>query len=172
MDEPMPPILLSNPNSKNTEIGPGRYSNLRLQGDIHLQPGLYYIEGSLTIQGTVTGTGVAFFMKDGGIRTNGNAALSVSAPTSGEHAGMLFWSAPNNTSSHSFNGNGATDLDGVLYFPKGDLTFNGNHGTQSTCLRIVADTVEMSGNSRMRSDCTAELGGREARVAGHLYLSR
>jgi hypothetical protein len=168
----MPPILLSNPKNKATEMEPGRYSNLRLQDDIHLKPGLYYIEGSLTIQGTVTGSGVTFFMKDGGIRTNGSAALSISAPTSGEHAGMLFWSARDNTSNHRFNGNGATDLAGILYFPKGDLFYAGNHGTQATCLRIVADTVEMTGNSRMKSDCTAELGGREARVVGQLYLSR
>jgi hypothetical protein len=170
--EPIPPILRSNPKNNDTELEPGRYSNLRLQNDIHLQPGLYYIEGSLTIQGSVTGSGVTFFMKDGGIRTNGSASLSLSAPTSGEYAGMLFWSAPANTADHRFNGNGATDLDGVIYLPKGDLTFNGNHGTQATCLRIVADTVQMTGNSRMKSDCTAELGGREARVAGQLYLSR
>jgi len=170
--EPLAPILLSNPKNKDTQLQPGRYSNLRLQNDIHLLPGLYYIEGALTIQGTITGSGVTFFMKDGGIRTNGSAALSVSAPTSGEHAGMLFWSARDNTSEHRFNGNGATDLDGVLYFPAGDLTFNGNHGTQATCLRIVADTVRMTGNSRMKSDCSAELGGREARVTGQLYLSK
>jgi hypothetical protein len=170
--EPLPPILLSNPTSKDTQLQPGRYSNLRLQNDIHLQPGLYYIEGSLTIQGTVTGSGVTFFMKDGGIRTNGSAALSITAPTSGEYAGMLFWSARDNTSDHRFNGNGATDLDGFLYFPKSNLTFNGNHGTQAKCLRIIADTVQMTGASRMKSDCSAELGGREARVAGQLYLSR
>jgi hypothetical protein len=170
--EPLPPILRSNPKNRDTELEPGRYSNLRLQNDIHLKPGLYYIEGSLTIQGAVTGSGVTFFMKDGDIRTNGSAALSISAPATGEYAGMLFWSAPDNTSAHSFNGNGATDLDGVLYFPRGNLTFNGNHGTQATCLRIVADTVMMTGSSRMKSDCTAELGGREARIAGQLYLSR
>ena len=103
---------------------------------------------------------------------NGNASLSLSAPTTGEYAGMLFISDALNTSSHVFNGNGATDLNGYLYFPKGDLTYVGNNSTSSNCLRIVADTVEMSGNSTLRSDCTAELGGREAKVSGPLHYTR
>ncbi len=168
--DPAPPILMSAGGSSS--LSPGRYNNLTLNGDRTLLPGLYYIEGSLTVQGNVTGTGVTIFMKNGAVKTNGNANLSLSAPTEGPYAGMLFWSSQTNTSSHSFNGNGLTDLNGFLYFPRGDLTFNGNNGTSSTCLRIVADTIKMTGNSSMRSDCTQELGGREARVAGPPRLSR
>ncbi|TIW06446.1 MAG: pilus assembly protein, partial [Mesorhizobium sp.] len=110
---------------------------------------------------------MTIFMADGGITVNGNGSLSLSAPQTGDYAGMLMMSARANASSHLFNGNGATDLNGVLYFPYGDLTYNGNNnGTSSSCMRIVADTIKMSGNSNIKSDCSAELGGREARVAG------
>lgn len=170
--DPVPPMLLTNPKKSDTVVWPGRYSNLSLNGDKTLEPGLYYIEGSLKIQGSITGTGVTFFLKNGGISVNGDAELSLSAPTSGIHAGMLFYSSRTNTSSHSFNGNGTTDLNGYLYFPVGDLTFNGNNTATSNCLRIVADTIKMSGSSDMKSDCSAELGGREARVSGPYYISR
>jgi hypothetical protein len=30
-----------------------------------------------------------------------------------------------------------------------------------SCLRLVGDTVAMTGNSAVKSDCTAELGNRE-----------
>jgi hypothetical protein len=171
LKEPVPPILYPNPGKNDLNLRPGRYRNLDLNGDKTLEPGLYYVEGSLSVKGTVTGTGVTIFMADGGITVNGNGSLSLSAPQTGDYAGMLIMSARTNTASHLFNGNGATDLDGVLYFPYGALTYNGNNGSNSTCMRIVADTIKMSGNSNIKSDCSAELGGREARVAGPFYFS-
>jgi hypothetical protein len=171
LKEPVPPIPYPNPRNSDLTIKPGRYRNLDLNGDKTLEPGLYYVEGSLSVKGTVTGAGVTIYMADGGITVNGNGSLSLSAPQTGDYAGMLMMSARANTSSHLFNGNGATDLDGVLYFPYGALTYNGNNSTNSTCMRIVADTIKMSGNSNIKSDCSAELGGREARVAGPFYFS-
>ncbi len=169
--EPVPPVLYANPKSSDLTVKPGRYKNLDLDGIKTLEPGLYYLEGPLSIKGDISGVGVTIFMADGKISVNGSASLSLSAPQTGDYAGMLMMSARSNTSPHVFNGNGATDLNGVLYFPYGDLTYNGNNATTSTCMRIVADTITMSGNSKIRSDCTAELGGRVARVAGPFYYS-
>jgi hypothetical protein len=170
--EPVPPIVLANPKKNDTTVQPGRYFDLDLDGTKTLQSGLYYVEGSLSIKGTISGAGVTIFMKDGGITANGNASLSLSAPTSGDYAGILFWSSKSNTSSHTFNGSGATDLNGFLYFPKGAVTYSGNNATTSTCMRIVADTITMTGSSTLASDCSEELGGREAKVAGPLYYSQ
>ncbi|MEX0406787.1 hypothetical protein ABGN05_14045 [Aquibium sp. LZ166] len=170
--EPTPPFLRTSPQRNDLIVYAGRYTNLDLSGTKHLEPGLYYVENDLSIKGEVTGDGVIFYVKDGSVTVNGDASLSLSAPTSGDYAGMLFMSHPFNTSAHLFNGNGVTDLNGYLYFPSGDLTYAGNNGTTSNCLRIVADTIEMTGSSIMRSDCTEELGGREAEVSGPLYYSR
>lgn len=167
--EPAEPMLLTNPAKSATTVAPGRYSNLTLEGTKELQPGLYYVEGSLSIKGDITGTGVTIFMEDGGISVNGSASVSLSAPQEGLYAGILFMSARTNTSDHKFNGNGATDLNGVLYFPASEVTYLGNNATTTTCMRIVADTIIMSGSSNIRSDCTEELGGLEARVSGPLY---
>lgn len=170
--EPLPPVLFSNPNKQATSVQPGRYRNLTLDGTKTLAPGLYYIEGSLSIKGTISGTGVTVFMKDGGITINGNASVALSAPETGDYAGMVFMSAADNASAQKFNGGGTTLLDGYLYFPKGDLTYSGNNSTSSTCLRMVADTITMTGSSVLKSDCKQELGGREARVSGPLHFTR
>jgi Flp pilus assembly protein TadG len=168
---PAPPILMSNPKNSDLTVQPGRYRNLSLDGTKTLEPGLYYIEGSLSVKGDISGTGVTFYMADGGVTVNGHAAMALSAPQSGDYAGMLFMAPETNTSAHKFNGTGATELNGYLYFPKGDLSYSGSNSTSSTCLRIVADTVTMTGNSYLKSDCTAELGGREARVSGPLHFT-
>jgi hypothetical protein len=170
--EPVPPILMADPKKSDTNIAPGRYNNLTLDGTKTLAAGLYYIEGSLTIKGEISGTDVTFFLADGGITANGNASFNVDAPKTGPYAGLLFWSARSNTSDHIFNGTGATDLNGYLYFPSSDVSYTGNNTTGSTCLRIVADTIELTGSSTIRSDCTDELGGREARVSGPLFYSK
>ena len=167
--EPAEPLLLANPAKSATTVAPARYSNLSLEGTKELQPGLYYVEGSLSIKGVITGTGVTIFMENGGITVNGSASISLSAPQEGPYAGILFMSSHSNTSAHLFNGNGATDLNGVLYFPSSEVTYLGNNATTTTCMRIVADTIVMSGSSNIRSDCTEELGGLEARVSGPLY---
>lgn len=147
-------------------IGPGRYSGLKLDGSFHLEPGVYYIEGDLDIKGELTGTGITFYMKSGGITVNANADLDISAPTTGDQAGMLFMSADGNLSAHKFNGGGTLDLDGYMYFPDGSVTYNGNASATATCLRIVAQTVSMTGNTDIKFDCAAELGGREYLIGG------
>jgi hypothetical protein len=53
--EPVPPILYPNPKITDLTVSPGRYRNLDLSGDKTLEPGLYYVEGSLSVKGTVTG---------------------------------------------------------------------------------------------------------------------
>jgi len=170
--EPVPPVLLANPGKKDTKLQPGRYRNLSLDGVKHLEPGLYYIEGDLSMKGDITGTGVTFFLKDGGVTINGNAKVALSAPPTGDLAGMLFMSAKDNPSSHKFNGSGEAILDGFLYFPQGELTYSGNNSTASTCLRMVADTIVLTGSSDLAADCTQELGGREARVSGPPHFTR
>ncbi|MGN6469155.1 MAG: hypothetical protein ACTHLC_06195, partial [Rhizobiaceae bacterium] len=44
--------------------------------------------------------------------------------------------------------------------------------TTSTCVGLVANPLEMRGSSFIKRDCTAELGGREAKVTGPLYYSQ
>lgn len=169
---PAPPMsLIPNPKKNDSVVNPGRYSNLSLDGTKTLLPGVYYVEGTLDIKGTISGSGVMFFMKNGGISVNGNASLMLNAATAGPFAGMLFMAARDNTFPMKFNGNGATELNGFIYSAKGPVDYSGNNSTVSTCLRIVADTITLTGSTTMKSDCSATLGGRVALTSGPLYFA-
>jgi len=166
-----PMSLSSNPKKSDTTLSPGRYKNLSLDGTKTLAAGTYYIEGSLTIQGDISGSGVTFFMADGDVKVNGTASLDLSGPTSGTYEGMIFFAAQDNTSGMTFNGSGALNIDGIIYSPKGNVTFSGSNMTSANCMRIIADTVDLSGNSNMRSDCDTVLGDNEFYSVGQLYFA-
>jgi hypothetical protein len=61
-------------------------------------------------------------------------------------------------------GTSGSDISGFIYAPDASITYTGNSDTSAGdgCLRVVGDAVEMNGNSAIKSDCTAELGGRKA----------
>jgi len=177
-----PMALTSAPKKKDKTMDPGRYQNLTLDGTLKMNPGVYYIEGSLTIHGDISGSGVFIYMANGALTVNGNASLNLQAPTASDiknypslgldnYAGMLFMSAATNTNPMSFNGTGTTNLDGFIYSHAGEVDYSGNNGTTSTCLRIVADTIKLTGSTKMKSDCSLALGGREARTSGPFYFS-
>ncbi len=171
--EPVAPALLTNPSKSDTTVSPGRYSDLTLDGTKTLSPGTYYVEGALTIKGDISGSGVFFFMKDGALTVNATASLHLDASSdaSDPYHGILFMNARDNTNVMKFNGNGATELNGYIYSLSGDVFYAGNNSTTSTCLRIAASTVTITGNTDMKADCTAALAGREATTTGPLYYS-
>lgn len=179
---PRPMALTADPKNKDTTMSPGRYQDVTLDGTKTLSPGIYYIEGSLTIHGDISGSGVVIYMADGTLTVNGNASLDLQAPTEDDiknnpglgldsYAGILFMNARSNINPMGFNGTGETNLDGFIYSAAGEVDYSGNNGTSSTCLRIVADTIKLTGTTNMKSDCSEALGGREARTSGPFYYS-
>lgn len=182
--EPDRPVSLnSDPKLKDTTMNPGRYEDLILDGTKHMNPGVYYIEGDLTIHGDITGSGVFIYMADGTLLVNGDASLSLQAPTKDDiannpslgldaYGGMLFMNARDNYNPMTFNGAGQTQLDGYVYSAGGQVFYSGDNGTTSTCLRIVADTIDLTGNTHMKSNCDFALADRVASTAGDFYYSK
>ncbi|WP_457935448.1 hypothetical protein [Mesorhizobium sp. 10J20-29] len=72
--------------------------------------------------------------------------------------------------------NGASDsfIKGFVYAPGAHVFYAGNSSTstQSACLRLVGNTIEMTGNSSLKTDCTAELGGREMYSSRYISLTQ
>jgi hypothetical protein len=123
-----------------------------------LSPGIYYVAGTISINGsaTVTGSGVTL-VSAGGLTVNGNASVSLSAPDSGPTAGLLYGAA-SASAGVQFNGDGAQRLVGAFYVPNGDVSIRGNASTPGSCLVVVARTVSLAGSlSLTDSDC-ATLG--------------
>ena len=62
--------------------------------------------------------------------------------------------AGNSSSDSSFGGNVQALVTGVVYYPNGNLHFNGtSHGGTTGCIEILANSIEMRGNASMAPNC-------------------
>ena len=131
---------------------------LTLNGDYHFEPGVYIVDGgTFRINGgTITGEGVTFYTTGGAeMRFNGNATIDVTAPTSGNYAGIAFWGDMTDTSAeHKFNGTAASEVTGAIYTPGSSLEFQGNFSGENGCMQLVGSTIEITGAVEIETDCT------------------
>ena len=143
-----------------------RFCNgLDIKGTVNLAPGLYIVEGGLTINGgtvgsanaaAIAGTGVTFLMAPGSeIKLNGNVSINLTAPTSGPTSGILFFGSRSSTGmNHIINGNAGSVLQGAIYTPTADIQFSGNSAGTNGCTQVIASTITMTGNSTLKASCT------------------
>jgi Putative Flp pilus-assembly TadE/G-like len=165
-------------------LSPGTYCNgiqLDGNGSFTFNPGTYILEGGgLTVGGNaqVAGTGVIFFNTGNGthpyapITFTANSGGSLTAPTSGNYTGILFFQDPAigaNSSPNSFGANTSMAVNGTLYFPTTPLSYSGNSslgGSQYTIL--VADTISITGNGNLKSNYSSLSGGSPVKGDGVL----
>jgi Flp pilus assembly protein TadG len=162
-------------SAKNETIWPGRYcSGLALKGDIIMQPGDYYIEGSggfdVNAQANVTGTGVTIYITGGTAKINGGATVTLKAPTSGPRAGILFFGDRSTSGQNKFNGDASSKMTGAIYFAGGEVDYQGNFSGLNGCTQVIGNTVEWTGNTSISVDCSA-FGMRDMPVSGKVKLS-
>jgi Putative Flp pilus-assembly TadE/G-like len=140
-------------------LNPGNYcGGISISGaqNVTLNPGTYAVTGgSLTFNGTgtVSGAGVTFYIGAAGGTVSLNAAtinqtVSLSAPTSGADAGILFYQDPGNTSAATLTGTTNSKLEGALYFPSANLTI-GATGNNAAYTIAVAETLQLGGASAL-----------------------
>jgi hypothetical protein len=159
------------PHDEQT-ISAGCYKSFNVKGTLRMNPGVYYVDGgsfSVGAQGSVIGEGVTIILTSKNIDSNpasvatvdmnGGAEISLSAPTSGTYAGLIFYQdrrAADGT--NKVNGNSNSFYQGALYFPKQQLTFNGTAGMSTDCLQIVSRRVTFIGNSSIQNVCPNNAG--------------
>jgi len=154
------------PNSS----GPGSYcGGITLHGNknVTLTPGTYNLgSGGLTINGatTFTGSGVTF-ITSGPVSIKGNAALTLSAETSGTYKGILFWDT--SASGSDFSGASSATMDGAFYFPNSTLTYTGNSSGSGYTI-IAAAQLQFKGNASL-GDNYSSLGGVSPIQSSALY---
>ncbi|HLI13335.1 MAG TPA: pilus assembly protein TadG-related protein [Alphaproteobacteria bacterium] len=140
-------------------LSPGIYcGGITINGTnkVTMQPGVYVMKnGGFVVNGNanISGTGVGFYLtgSNTSFTLNGNGAVQLSAPTSGDMAGLLVYedhalradSVPN-----VLNGNNSVSYEGTFYFGKQNVTFNGNGNinSQSPWTMVIADTMTFNGN--------------------------
>lgn len=154
-----------NGNKTTQTIQAGTYcSGMNLNGNVALSSGTYVVQGNLKINAGAVITcaapctnGVTIFMSGSNtVSINGNAKVTLSAPTSGTYSGVLFYGDRTGTAAQStFNGTADSLLTGAIYFPKQQVNYLGNFSGVNGCTQVVADTIQWSGNSTINQDCSS-----------------
>ena len=141
---------------------------------VNLTPGTYWITGgnlaldsnsTLECTACVPGSlGVTIILTTDGTQQVGNVTQaanatvdSLNAPGSGTFQNLLLIQDSNGlpagtapTGSTTFRGTPGQTLDGLVYFPDTNLTFQGNPATgNSSCLLTVANKLTLAGNSNV-----------------------
>jgi hypothetical protein len=127
---------------------------------MHLPNGTYYIgEAGLDVQGTLTCDSCTVVLTTttstaavGTMRVTGGGLLGLKAPTgdSDPYRGIAIFqdrAATDNTNANRINGNSATYVEGAIYFPKQEITYNGGGTAAMVCTRLVARRLIMTGNA-------------------------
>lgn len=166
-------LCQSMPNGKTITLSPGTYCDKTWSGKITLNPGTYVLR-NVTIKpggnGSLSGQGVTIFlMENSQLYINANEQVNLSPPTSGPYAGITIFQAHGDTQALTLNGGSGSMVSGFIYAPDAAITYTGNSdmNAQGSCLRLVGDTVDITGNSAVKANCTAELGNR-AMYAGRM----
>jgi Flp pilus assembly protein TadG len=144
-------------------------------GSVSLDPGLYVVDGgTFGCNGcTITGNNVTIYLTGSGttwatlsFSGNGTTALNINAPTNDfmqanpstkALEGIAIFGDRNGptTLSSSFSGNATATINGVIYMPTQNVTFNGNGASTPTCSQIVSFTLVFHGNSSFSNNCSA-----------------
>ncbi|QNM83631.1 hypothetical protein H8M03_04715 [Sphingomonas sabuli] len=106
----------------------------------------------------------------GNVDLNGGATLNLKAPgtaatgDAANYRGIMIYqdrratTGTNANQQSSVNGNASSFLQGALYFPSQQLTFNGTAGMSTSCLQLVARRVSYSGNLNISNSCPLTSG--------------
>jgi hypothetical protein len=173
------PELKVQPNDARITVpttnGVACFRGMDIKGPVTLSPGTYYIDGgtvALGSQANLIGHGVTIILTSrtaatdptsiATISMHGSAIVDLTAPDSGTYSGVIMYQDPRATAGNTqqINGNSASTFQGGFYFPKADLTFNGNTGMHTECLQLVARRLIFSGNSEVNNSCPTNSGSK------------
>ncbi len=161
-------------------LNPGIYSSIRASGtaSLTLNPGIYIIEGGgVTVTGgaSIAGSGVMLYNTSsnypsstgsyGGITLSGNGSFSLTAPTSGEYAGIVIFQPSANTRAISLSGNAAAGLTGTIYAPAALGYVSGNASVNAA---LVVNELTLSGNVTVTQTAAGTNADNAGGTAGQL----
>lgn len=149
-------------------ISPGVYCNgLAFTNDavVVMNPGVYFIDrGTFQVGGSVrlTGSGVTIVLTKSTssnyakVSIGNGAIVTLSAPTSGTTAGIVFFGDRNapigNTSD--FGGGASLNITGSIYMPTQTVTFSNGIANPSGCTQLIAGKIQFTGGAQFKNNCT------------------
>lgn len=124
---------------------------------LNLAAGVYIIESQLHLKNNVTVNatgGVTIIVKgDYAIDLKNNAVLNITAPTSGDYAGVAIMGDRDGTSSVTqlFDNNAVLHVTGAVYFPN-QIVMLENNATTGYCTQLIGRNVRLSNNAVVDND--------------------
>ncbi len=176
-DDGLSALAINGSNDFHVVSGGGCYSSIDIQPNrtLTLRDGVYIVSGgNVSIQGTLNLLNATLLLTNheadspiGTFNMNATGLINAVAPTTGKWAGMAIYqdrravdnSPTGNLSSNSpntINGNSTNKVQGVIYFPSQQVTYNGNGTGSATCTQFVTKRLYWSGNSGINNftkDC-------------------
>ena len=145
-------------------MNPGYYCGFTLKAtaQLTLNPGLYSLNGNLTVDksGTLLGSGVTLYFKTGALQTTSGSNVTLSAPTSGTYEGVLIFEDRSNSSGLNINSGSSATMTGALYLPDAAITISSG-GFGNIYSILVADQVAVTsgGNLTVNADYSGLVDG-------------
>jgi Flp pilus assembly protein TadG len=124
----------------------------------HLNSGVYCLDGDFVMMGnrTLTGNGVVIYMKKGQLRWTGASVLDLSAPHSGDFAGLLVYQPLGNKNPMILNAAEESKVQGTILAPGAPVRIKGNDSDYGFHGQIIGYTIEADGNSNVVIHYSAE----------------
>jgi hypothetical protein len=154
-------------------LQPGTYTGLNLTSGaiLNFSPGRYVFTDTINLGGgsTVIGSGVTVLQAAGTSRApktmsvDGNAVFvltpaATADATNGQIPGVVFASRSVGTTS-VYTGNSTNPFVGIIYYPKGQITYLGSSYSGSPgCGEVIAKTISMNGNATFDASTCASYG--------------
>ncbi len=160
-------------------LKPGLHCSVNFNGSPKLtfEPGLHIIRGDMNINSgaTVIAEDVTFYFPDTGsrIQANGGLTMTAKAPATGPYAGVLMFEKTSDAANNAqkrpfvFNGSVSEQLEGVIYLPNRDVTYNSTTNVKASRMSIVANTMIVNS-----ANWTFEGYGGGSGKSRSVYLSR
>ena len=76
--------------------------------------------------------------------------MSIASPTTGPYAGVSVWFGDSNTVT--WNGGNSSAFSDTIYAPQADVSYAGNVASASTCTRMIAASLSLSGTTAATFD--------------------
>lgn len=163
-----------NADSNTTvDLAPGYYgSGINENGSgttVNLsQSGLYYFNANFIVDGgTVQSknpssndtTNVTMYFNSGTLTMNSYATLNLTAPTSGPDEGVLFFQNRTDSSAVILDSNSTSSLNGILYLPDAQLTFNGAFADSYSIVIAYDITINSGSTFNVENDYSSLTNG-------------
>jgi len=154
------------------------YAGYDISGYARIATGgrIFVNNGELDIKGSLVGTNTTVIMMgdDSSWKQNGGGKLSLTAPLTGDYAGIAIFRERGAKSPNSkeikLNGGADLYLQGAIYGKNTDFWIGGNASIDSQCIQIVGRKLEFKGGGTIHNNCqntgTTAITTRVVRLVG------